>query len=84
MIDDRGRALLERFEGAEHRGPADHLEVQRGVEAPPDLLEDLLEVCRRLRWCWHPSRERRIQMVVAADEAGRGVLHVSRRRAGRS
>ena len=47
MVDDRGRAVLERLERAEHRRPADHLQVERRVEAPPDLLEDLLEARRR-------------------------------------
>ena len=49
VVDDRGRAVLERLEGAEHRRPADHLEVEGRVEAPPDLLEDLLEAHGDLR-----------------------------------
>ena len=34
---------LERLQGTERRRPADHLEVEGAVEAPPDLVEDLLE-----------------------------------------
>ena len=41
------RAALERLERAEHGRPADHLEVERDVEPPPDLLEDLEEARRR-------------------------------------
>ena len=47
MIDDRGGAALERLERSEHRRPPDHLEVERDVEPPPDLLEDVDEPIRR-------------------------------------
>ena len=49
MVDDRSGAALERLERAEHRRPPDHLEVERGIEPPPHLLEDLQELRRRRR-----------------------------------
>ena len=44
MVDYRRRPALESFEGTQHGGPPDHLEVEGAVEPPPDELEDLLEV----------------------------------------
>ena len=55
----------------EHRRPPDHLEIERTVEAPPDELEDLFEVVRRPRGGRHPPGERRVEMMVAADETPR-------------
>ena len=70
VVDDGGRAALERLEGTEHGRPADHLEVEGGVEAPPDLLEDLHERRRRPGRRRHPAGQRRVEVVVAADEPG--------------
>ena len=47
------------------RRPADHLEVERGVEAPPDLLEDLDEVGRL-------PRRRRHARAPASSRGGGG------------
>ena len=54
---------------------ADHLEVEDAVEPPPDVLEDLAERGRRPAGRWHATRERRVDVVVGADEPGghRGV-----------
>ena len=53
---------------ADHR---EHLEVERDVEPPPDLLEDLGERRRRARRRGHAPRERGVEVVVRADEPGR-------------
>jgi len=47
VVDDGGGPRFERFQGTERRRPPDHLEVEGGVETPPDLLQDLDEGLRR-------------------------------------
>ena len=69
VVHDGGGAALQRLEGAEHGGPADHLQVQRAVQAPPDELQDLLEVAGRPRRGGHAAGQRRVQVVVRADES---------------
>ena len=88
--NQRGRLLLGRFCGARAARlgtGADHVEVDRGVEPPPDLLEDLDEVARHLRGCRHPRGQRRVQVVVGADQprvaAGRGCREPVARARGR-
>ncbi len=49
VVDDGGGARLQGLHGAEHRRPAQHLQVEGGVEPPPDLLQDLLEARGGLR-----------------------------------
>ncbi len=75
MVDDRSRSTLERLERAEHRRPLQHLEVERDVEPPPHLLEDLDERRRRARGRRHAASERRVQVMVRADETGRRRAH---------
>ena len=61
MVDDRGRPRLERLERAEQRAPAQHLEVEGAVDAPPDELEDLGErarACAAARACRARARSR--------------------------
>jgi multidrug transporter EmrE-like cation transporter len=43
VVDDGGGAAQQRLGGAEQGAGAQHVEVERGVEPPPDLLEDLAE-----------------------------------------
>ncbi len=47
VIDDPGRAAQQRLDRTETRRRAQHVEVEGGVEPPPDLLEDLAEVRRQ-------------------------------------
>ena len=79
VVDDPGRAGEQRLDGAEARAGAQHVEVERGVEAPPDLLEDLAEVARRRRRRRHPPGERRVEVVVGAHQPRRLGGHRSRR-----
>ena len=51
------------------------IEVERQVEPPPDLVEDLGEVRRRAGRRRHPPGERRVEVVVRADQPGRGGAH---------
>ena len=71
MVDDRRRSPLERLERPQHRRPPDHLEVERAVEPPPDELEDLREVARRSRRRRHAAGQRRVEVMVTADEPAR-------------
>ena len=66
VVDDRGRPALERLQRPEHRRPPDHLQVERRVEAPPHLLEDLREALRGARRRGHPPRQGGVQVVVGA------------------
>ena len=43
VVDDAGRPGEQRLDGAEAGAGPQHVEVEGGVEAPPDLLEDLAE-----------------------------------------
>ena len=76
VVDDRRGAGFERFESTQLRRPFEHLEIERGVEPPPDLIEDPLEVGCDLGWCRHPSRQFGVEVVVGADEAWGDVVHV--------
>ena len=78
MVDDAGGAAHQRLGGAEAGARPDHVEVEGGVEAPPHLLEDRCEVGGRGRRGRHPARQRRVQVVVGADETGRGGAHGER------
>jgi hypothetical protein len=69
VVDDGGAAALQRFDRAEHRRPTDHLEVERGVESPPHLFEDLEERGGLLRRRRHAARQRRVEVMVPTDEA---------------
>ena len=68
VVDDRRATALQGLEGAEHRRPADRLGVERPVEAPPHKFEDLPEVpgCGRRRR--HAACQRRVEVVVGADQ----------------
>ena len=79
VVDDRRRAGEQRLQRAEAGRGAQHVEVQGGVEAPPDLLEDLGEVVRRGRRRRHAAGQRRVEVVVPADEAGGDGAHRSAR-----
>ena len=71
VVDDRrsSRTAAPRRAPSRADGPQ-HVEVERGVEAPPDLLEDLAEVASASRRRRHAAGERRVQVVVGAHESG--------------
>ncbi len=72
VVDDGGRARLERLDRAEQGRPAHQVEVEREVEPPPDLLQDLREPGGRGRRRGHAPGQRRVEVMVGADEpAGR-------------
>ena len=71
VVDDRGRPRHQRLGRAEQRAGADHVEVEGGVEAPPDLLEDLAETRRLAGRRRHAARQRRVEVVVGAHHARR-------------
>ena len=75
VVDDGRGAALECLQRPQHGGPADHLQVEGGVEAPPDLLQYLSEVGGDPRRGRHPPRQRRVEMVVGAHQAGRDRGH---------
>ena len=62
--NDRQAAL----QRSELRRPLEHLEVEGGVESPPDQFQDLLERGGGAWWGWHPPGQRRVQVVVGADQ----------------
>ena len=70
VVDERGRPGEQRLHPADEGGGPDALLVERAVEPPPDPLQDLREVRRRLEGVRHPARERRVQVRVRADVAG--------------
>ena len=70
VVDDGGAPGLERFERSELGRPLEHLEVEGGVEAPPDLLEHRQEGRGRRRRRRHAAGERRVQVVVGAHQPG--------------
>ena len=51
-------------------GEVDRLLVERAVEPPPHLLQDLDEAPRRLGGTRHPAREGAVEVGVGVDEAG--------------
>ena len=65
----------QRLDRAEPRRGAQHVEVEGGVEPPPDLLEDRAEVVGLVRRRRHPAGERRVQVVVPAHEPRRDRAH---------
>jgi len=60
---------------AEQSAGTNHVEVERGVEPPPHLLEDLPEPRRLARGNRHAPRERRIEVVMGAHQARGRVAH---------
>ena len=56
--------------GARHRGVEHRVLVERAVEPPPHLLQDLDEVPRRRRRPRHPAGERAVQVGVGVHQAG--------------
>ena len=77
VVDDAGRAGEQRLDGTEAGARPQHVEVEGGVEPPPDLLEDLPERAGRGRRGRHAAGERGVQVVVGADESGRLGTHRS-------
>jgi hypothetical protein len=75
VIDDGGGARLERLDRAQQRRPPDRLGVEGHVEPPPDPLEDLGEVGRRDGGRRHAPGKRGVEVMVGADEPGRGGGH---------
>ena len=70
VVDDRGGARLQRLERTELGGPVEHVEIEGSVEAPPDLLQDLLEVRWRLWRRRHAAGKRRVEVMMGADQSG--------------
>ena len=70
VVDERRRSREQRLHPADERRGAHGLLVERAVEPPPDPLEDLEEVPRRLERVRHPARERRVEVRVRADVPG--------------
>ncbi len=57
VVDDRRAAGFERFERAELGRPLEHLEIERCVEPPPDLLEHAQEGRGHIRRRRHAPRQ---------------------------
>ena len=82
MVDDARGAPLERFERAELGRPLDHLEVERAVEAPPHLFENLAEPAGLDGRRRHAPSQCRVQVMVGAHESGSGGRHLRECRSG--
>ena len=61
---------LQHLQGGQLRRPCQHLQVQRGVEAPPDLFEDLPEGPRGHGRGRHAPGQRGVDVMVCADHSG--------------
>ncbi len=72
VVDDGRGPRLQGLDRPQQRRPAHQLQVEGGVEPPPHLVEDLGEARRRLRRGRHAPGQGRVQVVVGADQAGRG------------
>ena len=70
MIDQQGGARERGLDRAGERREVDALLVERAVQLPPDLLEDLHEAARRRRRTRHASGERAVEVRVRVDETG--------------
>ena len=68
MIDERRRAAAHRRERPNHATRSHAFERMRPIQSPPDELQNLMKVGRRLRRRRHPGRERRIQMRMPIDQ----------------
>ena len=66
MVVPRPRGV----DGADGRRQADRALVERAVEPPPDLLQDLHEPARRRRRPGHAAGQRAVEVRVGVDEAG--------------
>jgi hypothetical protein len=69
VVDHRRRAGEQRVQAADEGRRAHTVQVERSVEAPPDPLQDLEKVLRRLEPVRHAAREGRVEMRVCADVA---------------
>ena len=72
VVDDGGAARLQRLQRAQLGRPLDDVEVERPVEAPPDQLQDVGEAGGRAGRGGHPPGQCGIQVMVGADQPGRG------------
>ena len=77
MIDNGGRAALQRFDGTEHRRPFHHFEVELNIEPPPDVLKYFEEAGWLFGRGWHTAGERGIEMVMTTHHSRRYGTHHS-------
>src|SRR5579885_521046 len=70
VIDHAGRAMPNRVHQEYLCAGRDILRRQSLVQSPPELLQDLREVARRLASNGHAARERSIEVRVRAEKAG--------------
>jgi hypothetical protein len=68
MIDHGRAAVLQRLEGSESGRVEDDVQIERPIQPPPHELEDVHESLGRARGCWHAPGERRVDVMVRADE----------------
>ena len=73
VIDDRRATGLERFECPELRRPFEHRQIERHVEAPPDLFEHLPKSRRDRGRSRHPASECGVQVMVRAHQPWGGI-----------
>ena len=71
VVDDRRAPDRQRFQRPQPGRPGDRVEVEGLVQPPPDQLQDLPERRGRPRRRRHPAGQRRVQVVVGADQPGR-------------
>ncbi len=67
VIEQRGRAMLDRIDQAHQRAGAHRVPVERLVQRPPQPLEDRREIRWRVAGNRHAPRIRPVKMCVGAD-----------------
>ncbi len=70
VVHQRGRARQQRLHAADQRRQSDGLLVERPVQPPPDPLQDLGEVERRVQRGRHAAGELGVQVGVGAHVPG--------------
>ena len=70
MVEEDGRPGASGLDRSDEAGQEDRLLVERAVEPPPHLLQDLDEAPRGLSRAGHAAREGAVEVGVGVDEAG--------------
>jgi hypothetical protein len=71
MVDDSRGAATRRLDRSEERAQLDVFQGKGTVQRPPHQLENVSERTGRRRRARHASRQRRVEMVVSAAQAGK-------------
>ena len=70
MVEYRGGSVPDAVDHRHHGAQVDVVQVQHLIQAPPQPLQDLHEVVRRLVLQRHPASKRAVQMHMRVDQSG--------------